>query len=49
MKFRKINGEVYVEWSTKTAAFKEFLKLAATATVGLVMFYTLWILLEFIK
>ena len=49
MKFRRIDGEVYVEWSTKTAAVKGFLQLTGVALVGLVMFYTLWILLEFIK
>lgn len=49
MKFRRIDGEVYVEWSTKTAALKEFLKLTGIAMVGLVMFYTLWVLLELLR
>ena len=48
MRFRRINGDMYVEWSTKTAAFKEFLKLTGVAMVGLVMFYTLWVLLDFL-
>lgn len=49
MRFRRIDGEVYVEWSTKTAAFKEFLKLTGVAITGIVMFYTLWVLLDFLK
>lgn len=49
MKFRRIDGEVYVEWSNKTAAFKDFLKLTGVAMAGLVMFYTLWVLLELLR
>ena len=46
MKIRKINGELYVEWTTTTAAIKEVLWICGVAITGIVMFYTLWVLLD---
>ena len=49
MKIRKINGELYVEWTTTTAAIIEIVKMVGFAVFGIVSFYALWILLEFLK
>lgn len=49
MRIRKINGELYVEWTTVKAGIVEILKMCGIAVTGIVMFYTLWILLEFLK
>jgi hypothetical protein len=46
MKIRKINGELYVEWTTTTAAIKEVLWISGVAVMGIVSFYALWVLLD---
>lgn len=48
MKIRKINGELYVEWTTTTAAVKEVLWMAGFAIMGIASFYALWVLLELV-
>ena len=48
MKIRKINGELYVEWTTTTAVVKEVLKLAGLTVFATVSFYALWVLLDLI-
>ena len=48
MKIRKINGELYVEWTTTTAAIKEVLWVSGVAIMGIASFYALWVLLELV-
>jgi hypothetical protein len=48
MKIHKIDGELYVEWTSPTAVAKEVLKMAGLTVFGIVSFYALWVLLDLI-
>jgi len=48
MKIHKIDGELYVDWTSPTAVVKEVLKIAGVAIFGIVSFYALWVLLDLI-
>jgi len=48
MKIHKIDGELYVEWTTITAAIIEIVKMVGFAVFGIVSFYALWVLLELV-
>ena len=49
MRVFKHKGEVYVEYSSTRDLLKGIGQIVGVAVMGMVMFYTLWILLEFLK
>ena len=49
MKVIKIGNEVYIEFTTTKAFVKAAAKFAAFAIIASVSFYSVWILLEFLK
>jgi len=49
MKVIKHKGELYVQYSSTLDLLKGIAQIVGVAVTGIVMFYTLWILLEFLK
>lgn len=49
MRIIRIGNEVYVEFTTTRSALLTFAKMAGLVVLGAVSFYSLWILLEFLK
>jgi hypothetical protein len=49
MRFFKHKGEVFVEYTSTLDLLKGIGQIVGVAITGIVMFYTLWILLEFLK
>jgi hypothetical protein len=49
MKIVKIGDEVFLEYSTPKETLKLVAQVIGVAVFGIVMFYTLWILLGFLE
>ena len=49
MKVIKRKGELYVEYSSTLDLLKGIGQIVGVAVTGIVMFCTLWVLLEFLK
>ena len=49
MRIIKIGNEVYIEFTTTKSALVVAAKFAAVAIISSVSFYSVWILLEFLK
>lgn len=49
MRIIKIGNEVYLEFTTTKSALIAAAKFAAVAIIASVSFYSVWILLEFLK
>lgn len=49
MRIVKIGNEVYIEFTTTKSALIAAAKFAAFAIIASVSFYSVWILLEFLK
>lgn len=49
MRVIKRKGELYVEYSSTLDLLKGIGQIIGVAVMGIVMFYTLWVLLEFLK
>lgn len=49
MRIIKIGNEVYIEFTTTKSALIAAAKFAAFAIIASVSFYSMWILLEFLK
>jgi hypothetical protein len=49
MRIIRIGNEVYVEITTTRAALLTFAKMAGLVVLGAASFYSLWVLLEFLK
>ena len=49
MRLRKINNELYVEFTTTKAALLVVAKTIGLVVLGLVSFYSLWVLTGLIK
>jgi hypothetical protein len=49
MKVIKHKGELYVQYSSTLDLLKGIAQIVGVAVIGIVSFYALWILLEFLK
>lgn len=48
MRIVRLGNEVYLEFTTTKSALLALAKLAGTVVFGLVTFYAVWVLLEFV-